>query len=298
VVATTTEPTPLTTATDLTTRRTATRGARRAAWLLSAIVAVLMSIASLLGLLLPDVYQAPASLTAMYRGYDLVTLVLVVPLLSNLLIGVRGRSPFAELVWVGLLAATIYTYAFYVFGAAFNDLLLVHVGVFAGAGVALVLALTSLDVSAIADRFAARTPVRLVGVLLAVLAMGLAGMWIAGSVRFAVTGEVPPGSALVESDALVHLSIVLDLSLLVPIYVASCVLLWRRAPWGYVLAAIALVSGIVQQVGYFVALPFQTGAHVPGAVAFDPYEPVISLPYVVGALLLLGSLATRRSTRR
>jgi hypothetical protein len=52
-------------------------------------------------------------------------------------------------VWVGLLAATIYTYAFYVFGAAFSQLLLVHVAVFAGAGVALVLALASLDVHAV-----------------------------------------------------------------------------------------------------------------------------------------------------
>jgi hypothetical protein len=244
------------------------------------------------------VYRDPAPLAAMYRGYDLVTLVLVVPLLAAALVGVRRRSPLGHLLWVGLLAATVYTYAFYVFGAAFNDLLLVHVAVFAGAGVALVLALASLDVNAIANRFPRRMPVRLTGGLLAVLAIGLAGMWIAGSVRFAVTGEVPPGSALVESDALVHLSIVLDLSLLVPTYVAGCVLLWRRAAWGYVVAATALVSGIVQQAGYFVALPFQTGADVPGAVAFDPYEPVISLPYVVGALLLLGSLATRRSTRK
>jgi len=237
---------------------------------LSGIVAVLMLAASLAGLLVPGLYRDPASLTAMYRGYDLVTLVLVVPPIAGVLVGVQRRSPLAELVWVGLLATLIYTYAFYVFGAAFNDLFLVHVAVFAGSGVALVLALASLDVQVIASRFGPRTRVRTIAGLLAVLAVGLAFMWIAGSLQFALTGEVPPGSAMVETDAIVHLSIALDLSLLVTTYIASSVLLWRRAPWGYVIASIALVSGVVQQVGYFVAMPFQTSAGVPAPCCSTP----------------------------
>jgi hypothetical protein len=43
----------------------------------------------------------------MLRGYDLVTLVLVVPALASGL--VRRRSPLAELVGVAMLAATVYT---------------------------------------------------------------------------------------------------------------------------------------------------------------------------------------------
>jgi hypothetical protein len=122
-------------------------------------------------------------------------------------------------------------------------------------------------------------------------------MWTYDCVWFAVTGQVPAGSALVETDAMVHLGIVLDLSLLVPTYVAGCLLLWRRARWGYVLAAVALVSGLVQQAGYVVALPFQVAADVPAAVAFDPYAPMITVHYVVGALLLLGWLSRRGSIR-
>jgi hypothetical protein len=43
-----------------------------------------------------------------------------------------------------------------------------------------------------------------------------------------------PGSAPAapETDTVVHLGMALDLTLLVPLYAAAAVLLWRRAPWG------------------------------------------------------------------
>jgi hypothetical protein len=256
---------------------------------------VLMLAASLAGLVIDSVYGEAASLASMLRAYDLVTLILVVPLLAGVLAGVRRGSALAELVWIGLLAAAVYTYAIYIFGAPFNDLLLVHVAVFSCSVIALVLALVSLDVPALADRFTPRTPRRLVSGFLAVLALALGGMWIYACLRFALTGEVPAGSALVESDAIVHLGIVLDLALLVPAYAAGSVLLWRGAAWGYVIAAGVLVSGVVHQIGYLVAMPFQANAGVPGAVAFDPLEPVIAGMFLVAAVLLLGSLMRRPS---
>jgi len=118
-------------------------------------------------------------------------------------------------------------------------------------------------------------------------------MWIAAAGRFVVTGEVPGGSALVETDTIVHLGIALDLALLVPVYAAAAVLLWRRAAWGYILAAVVLVSGVVHQIGYLVAMPFQAAAGVPGAVAFDPAEPVIVAMFVAAAALLLLPLTRR-----
>ena len=42
--------------------------------------------------------------------------------------------------------------------------------------------------------------------------------------------------------------------------------------------------------GYVVALLPQDAAEVPGAVAFDPVEPVILLMYAVGTALLLRPL--------
>jgi hypothetical protein len=269
--------------------------ARRAAMLLSALVAILMLVVSAAGLVVEGLYRDPEPVSSMLRGDDLVTLVLVVPTLTVALAGVRRRSALAELVWVGVLAGAVYTYAFYVLGTAFNALFLLHVAVLSGAVFALALALASMDVHAITKRLRARTPRRVIATILAMLTLGLAGMWIYVSLRFAATGEVPLGSALVETEAIVHLGIALDLTLLVPVYAAAVVLLWRRAPWGYVLAAVALVSGVVHQVGYLVAMPFQVAAGVPGAVATDPAEPVIVALYLVATALLLVPLARKGS---
>jgi hypothetical protein len=112
-----------------------------------------------------------------------------------------------------------------------------------------------------------------------------------------VTGDVPVGSALVESDTIVHLGMALDLTLLVPLYGVAAVMLWRRAPWGLVLAAVALFAGFLHQISYIVAMPFQVAADVSGAVSYDPAEPIIVLLYVVASALLLRALS-RGSEKR
>ena len=112
-------------------------------------------------------------------------------------------------------------------------------------------------------------------------------MWLAVCAAYLVTGSLPTGSALVETDTVVHLGIVLDLTVLVPLYLVAAVLLLRRRPWGFVLATVALVSGVLHQVSYLVALIAQDIAGVPGAVAFDPLEPAILLLYVAATVGLL-----------
>jgi hypothetical protein len=58
-----------------------------------------------------------------------------------------------------------------------------------------------------------------------------------------------------------------------------------------VLAGLAVLPGILHQVTYLVAMPFQVASDVPDAVSSDPGEPVIVLAYVAAAVLLL--LGTR-----
>jgi hypothetical protein len=282
---------PASVPTTVAVRRVA--GRLRAATWLSLLVLVSVVGSSAVGLVVDGVYGDPASTASMLRGYDLVTLVIVAPLLAVALLGVRRGSPRAHLLWVGMLAAVVYTYAYYLFGTGFSDAFLVHAVVFSAALFALVLALSGLDVDGVAERVSRRTPVRWIAGLLAFLAVGLGGMWIFHALRFAVTGQLPEGSALVEEPTVAHLGFALDLAVLVPAYALAAVLLWRRAPWGYVLAALMLISGTVHQLGYLVALPFQVAAGVPGATAFDPLEPPIAAAFLVAAVALLAGL--RRS---
>lgn len=264
--------------------------ARVAIWLMW-LVAALALVAALFGLIVDGRYTGDAATAEMFRGYDLVTAVVVVPSLALALLFSRLGSVRAQLATSGLVAYLVYTYAYYLFGTGFNDLFLLHVAVFATALWALVLTLMSIDVTSVAERFSPGGPVRAVAGILGALSVGLGGMWIYFAVNNAVTGSVPAGSQLVETDTIVHLGMALDLSVLVPLYAVAAVLLWRRAAWGYVLAAVALVAGVLHQFSYVAAMPFQFTAHVPEAVSYDPIEPVIVLLYLVATALLVRGMS-------
>lgn len=271
------------------------RGIGRTAIRVTWLVAALALAASLAGLLIDGIYTGAASTAEMFRGYDLVTAAVVVPSIVVAVRLARRGSVLAHLATTSLLAYLVYTYAYYLFGTGFNDLFLLHVAVFAAGVSALILTVTAIDVTSVAHRFRDRTPARTIAGILGVLAAALGGMWAYFAIDNAVTGDVPAGSQLVETDTIVHLGMALDLSLLVPLYAVAAVLLWRRAAWGYLLATVALIAGLLHQVSYIVAMPFQVAAEIPGAVSYDPGEPVIVLLYLVAAALLLRG-ARRTST--
>jgi hypothetical protein len=257
--------------------------ATRLTWVLTGLVAG----ASLVGFFVDGVYTGAESTAQMLRANDLVAVLVVLPGLAVAARRAARGSVVAHLVVASLVAYVVYTYAYYLFGTGFNDLFLLHAAIFSTGLVTLGLLLASLDVDALAGRFRGRTTGRLVAGGLGVLGAALGGMWVYVALDNAVTGDPPAGSRLVETDAVVHLGMTLDLTLLVPLYVAAAVLLWRRAPWGYALAGVALFAGVLHQVSYVLAMPFQVAADVPGAVGYDPGEPVIVLLYLVASALLL-----------
>lgn len=276
---------------------TAPHGVSRAATQLTRVAAALALGASIAGLLIDEIYTGDIATSAMFRGYDLVTAVVVVPVVAIASRLAQRGSVLARLVTTSLVAYLVYTYAFYLFGTGFNDLFLLHVAVFATGLCALILNVVIIDATTVEDRVDSRTGIRSIAAILGALAVGLGAMWIYSAVDNIVTGDVPVGSALVETDTIVHLGMALDLTLLVPLYAVAAVLLWRRAPWGLVLAAIALFAGVLHQVAYMVAMPFQESAGVADAVSYDPAEPIIVLLYVVATALLLRGLS-RGSEKR
>ncbi|WP_345384912.1 hypothetical protein [Pseudonocardia yuanmonensis] len=254
------------------------------------MIAGLMAVASAAGLWWRGLYQDPEPVVAMLRGYDLVSLIIAVPALVAALLRTRGGSARADLVVGGLLGYAFYHYANFVLGTTFNALFLLHLAVFVLSGAALVQWLRGLDVAHLATRFRAATPARWIAGVLALLATTLGGMWIYYSVRFAISGATPGESRLVLPVQAVHLGYVMDLALLVPAYATAAALLWRRKPWGYVAAAVLLVSAGMSQLDYMSALLFQAAARLPGATAFDPAEPIIAGIIIGAAVALLGTI--------
>jgi hypothetical protein len=265
---------------------------RGIAYGLSTAIAVLIVASSLSGLLIDGLYRDGAWAREALRGGDLTTLVLVVPvLIGSLALSIRG-SRRAEVVWIGALAYSVYDYAYYVFGAAFNDVFVLHIALLALSIWALALSVSTLDRRAAATALGIGRSGRWVGLFLALVGSILGSLWLFLAVRFAITGEL---MADVPADG-VHLVFAIDLSLLVPALVVAGVLLWRRTEAGTVFGAVMTVMGLLYQVNLLVSGVFQSNADVAGAKAFPLEGIVVAAGFAVSAAVLLGRRATTRST--
>jgi hypothetical protein len=255
---------------------------------LSVIVAVLMIVAAAGGLLIEDHYRDNAFTAWAWRGTDLVTLVVAVPILIVALIFGRRGSFQAGLVWLGMLDYTLYNYAFYLFGAAFNRFFLIYVALFTLSIFALVFAITKVDAKEVRLRFASRTPVRWIAGYMLFVALGIGGLWIAQSLGFVFSGQVPQFITDVGHPTAIVFA--LDLSLVVPFLVLGAIWLWQRRSWGYVLAAILNVKGAVYMLALAGVSVAQAQAGFPEALTQLPLWGVLSLGFLVASLFLLGNL--------
>ncbi len=208
--------------------------------LLSALIAVLAAAASFGGLFFPGLYRDNALITCAWRGNDFITLAAAVPgLMVSMLLTVRG-SKRAHLIWAGMLGYMVYNYIFYLYGAAFNVFFLPYVLLFTLSIYALILTVAKLDVPAVHRQLSPRTPVRFIGGFMVFFAALLGAMWVAMSLSFVFTGIVP--QPILQTGHPTGVVFATDLSLLVPAMALGGVLLWKRRPIGYILAAIVLIK--------------------------------------------------------
>jgi hypothetical protein len=207
--------------------------------LITTALVLVMLTQALTGLLFQAQYRDVDWIRATWLGNDWVTLVVALPLVViGLLLATRG-SVRGLLLWLGMIGYAVYNYAFYLFGAALNAFFPLYVLAFVTATVMLILALAQVDIAIVVARsFRPGTPVRILGGSLVFVGIGLASAWIAMWAAYVFAGRPTP----VEPEAF-KLVAALDLSLMVPALTVGGVLLWRRAPWGYLLAAIAGIQG-------------------------------------------------------
>jgi hypothetical protein len=266
------------------------RGGLRIAFVLSAFVAVLMGFASAAGLFASDLYLDGAWARQALRDGDLVTLFVVVPILTTaILLALRG-SERAQAVWIGVLAYAVYNYAYYAFGATFNDLFLIHIALLSISIFPLVFVLPNLDGAAIADRLHNPRRARWIGGFLAIVGVLQGALWLFVVLRNALTGEVLHDIPVAGQ----HLVFALDLSLLVPSLILAGVLLWRQTPMGYVFGAVMCVMGALYQVNLMLAGVFQANGDVAGVKAFPPEGLFLTAGFVVSALLLMSGRRTNK----
>src|SRR5919108_1165073 len=272
-----------------TDRQDPTAWGRRIALWISGAIATLMVVASAAGLWIDDLYPDGRWAREALRGGDLSTLVLVTPVLVLSLLGAAKGSRRAQVIWIGTLGYGVYNYAYYVFGAEFNDIFVLHIALLALSGWALALAVIGLDLRGVASSLQIGTAARWIGGFLALVGIILGGLWIALAIRFAVTGKL---MADVPADGF-HLVLGIDLTLLVPSLVVAGVLLSRRTAAGVVFGAAMTVLGALYQVNLLAAGVFQANAEVPGAKAFPIEGIVVAVGFAISTAFLLGRRAHR-----
>lgn len=172
-------------------------------------------------------------------GWDLVTLLLVVPALVLTLPALRAGSLRARLIIIGLLAYLAYQYIEYAVFLAYGPLYLVYVATFSFSLFAIALLVGGIALDELPGRFGPRFPRRAVigyGLFMALL---LGGMWLPLVIRTIGVDDIPE---LYGATTLVVP--VFDLGVLLPLGIALAVAVRRRLPIGYLLASVVIVKGL------------------------------------------------------
>ena len=171
-------------------------------------------------------------------GWDLVTLLVIVPALAFTMPSLWRGTLRATLLASGLLVYFLYQYAEYAMALAYGPLFPVYVAIVATSVSGLALLLSRVDVASLPARFGPRFPRRAMigfGLYMAIL---LAGIWVPLIARTFTETSVPQlfgGTTLVVQA--------FDLGFLVPLGLFTAVTVYRRLPVGYLLSAVVIVKG-------------------------------------------------------
>jgi hypothetical protein len=263
-----------------------------AAWWLSAGLAVTAAAASLLTFIVPAVLRGTPVMNGSARGTALVVLLAGVPALAcSMLLAARG-SAAAVVTWLGAAGFLLYNALMFVFATPANRLFPLYLVMLALAAWSIGALLRQADVAALGALFSPRTPVRAIAVYMWVTVALNAAAWLARIVPAVVHGGAP--AYLSGTGLTVNIVYVQDLALWLPLLAVAAAWLWRRRPWGYLLAGAGLVMWVLESIS-IAADQWYGHAAAPGSpVASGALVPAFAALAVIGLIpagLLLHGLA-------
>lgn len=250
-------------------------------YILSILIAALAIIAAVGGLTIPGLYNDSELIKSVWKGNDIVTLALVVPLFIITMLLTKRGSVHARLVWMGLLGYSLYNYAFYLFGAAFNKFFLLYVAIFTLSVYALIIGLSSINVDALTSGLAKTKAYKWISVYLLFIALPLGLFEVNQCINCIITGNSPTAPPLIFA---------LDLSIIVPNTALAAILLWRGSASGYVLGTIMLVKAFTYGLVLSITTALVAGFRLSGS--WDPLRPFYVF-VTVGGFLCVSILLTK-----
>ncbi|TFH00851.1 MAG: hypothetical protein E4H13_06415 [Calditrichales bacterium] len=224
------------------------------------------------------------SYAAQAMAQDLATLVVGLPLLLGALFLYYRRQLRGTLLLAGTLGYFLYTYASYSFLSAFNQLFLLYVALFSLSLFAFILTLMSIKVSDLPGRFSEKMPRRTIAVFMIVIGTFLILAWLGRIVPSLINGGIPVG---LESYTTLVIQ-ALDLGVIAPVCILGAVLLLKKHPWGYLLAALMLLKGLTM----LIAITAMVLAMVRAGVEVAAFELVFFPSFMLVNLVLVLRLLT------
>jgi hypothetical protein len=257
-------------------------------YLNSIAIAVLAFVANLSGIFWKGLYQKDTvSITAQMMGQDLVTLVIVVPLLLISLYLISRDSLRGRLIWMGTIFYFLYTYASMSFAASFNQLFLVYVALFSLSLYTFLGELISLEVKKVKESFSPGIISKITAAFLIIMGLMLAGMWLSIIVGFLLTGIDPAALENVYTTLVIQ---ALDLAIVVPAAILTGYLLLKDHEWGYALAAIFLIKVSLLGTAILSMIWFMMGSGVEVAMGQVMFFVVVTIGGILIAMAFYNNI--------
>jgi uncharacterized protein (TIGR03382 family) len=255
------------------------------AYWLSWALALVVVAAAAVTFFVPDVLSGPAVMNGSARGTALVMLLLGVPTLAIATVTAARGSIRALVVWLGVLGYLLYNGVMFVFATPFNQLFPVYAAMLSLSLWTLIAVLTTVDTGEFARRIAGTLPARAIAGYIGVIVALNALVWLA-AILPALFDERP--AAVLDGTGLTtHPVWVQDLTFWLPMMALAAAWLWRRRPWGLLLAGGGLVMWLLESIGVAVDQWFGHRADLASTVASGAMVWVFAVLALVTAVPLV-----------
>jgi hypothetical protein len=202
------------------------------------------------------------------RAVDAVVAVFGIPLLITAWVSHRGGSQRGSLLLAGTLGYLLYVYATYAFGVAFNPLYLAYVTLLSVSFFGFIAALDAVDRGALAAVAAdPDLPHRTLSRFLLTSAAVTAAVWLQPVVTALLRRNTAPDLLDVYTTPV---TFSLDLAIVAPSAALAGLLVRRRDPLGYLLAAPLLVTIVL----LLPTIALSTAAQAAAGISFTTAQVV------------------------
>ena len=217
---------------------------------LSRIVIMLMTAASLAGLIFPQVLYATPELQQSYLTNDVVNLIVGLPVLMGAIMFARRGSLLGLLLWPGALLYVIYNYLAYTFGNPLGWLTFISAALVLISTLAIINLIGCIEANVVRERLVDFAPRIFAG-----------GVMIVFGVFFILRIAGILVSALMESQPLPYTEIGVAVAdvILSSLMLIAGVLLLQQKSWGFVFGLGLLFAASTLFIGlliYFILQPF------------------------------------------